>query len=85
MNEEEILYLETTVLICLSAFSFVKNKQIFWINSIVFLIYAIPLYYSFIFKSAGGSSFIWWFYLIALITIQLLLLSGYLIFKYFKK
>jgi hypothetical protein len=85
MSEYEILYVMTVLLIVLMIATFMYRKSVGIMNSVVFCLYAIPLYYSILFNGNGGSSFLWWFYLIVLISTQTLIVSIYLIYKIIKK
>lgn len=84
MSENEILYSITILLMVLIITTLFFNKSYCIINSVVFCLYAFPLYYSFLFKGNGGSSFLWWFYLIVLISIQTLIVLIYLISRIIK-
>jgi hypothetical protein len=85
MSENEILYAITILLIVLLIATFMYRKSVDIMNSVVFCLYAFPLYYSILFNGNGGSSFLWWFYLIVLISTQTLIVSIYLIYKIIKK
>jgi hypothetical protein len=85
MSENEILYAITILLIVLLIATFMYRKSVGIMNSVVFCLYAFPLYYSILFNGNGGSSFLWWFYLIVLISTQTLIVSIYLIYKIIKK
>jgi hypothetical protein len=85
MSENEILYAITILLIFLIISTFKYRKSYGVINCVVFCLYAFPLYYSILFNGNGGSSFLWWFYLIVLTSLQTLIVSIYLIYKIIKK
>ena len=85
MSENEILYSITILLIFLIITTLFFSKSYCIINSVVFCLYAFPLYYSLLFNGNRGSSFIWWFYLMILISVQTLLVLIYLIYKMIKK
>ncbi|MFM1947953.1 MAG: hypothetical protein RL207_2236 [Bacteroidota bacterium] len=85
MSENEILYALTVLLIVLMIAAFMYRKSIGIMNSVVFCLYAFPLYYSILFNGNGGSSFLWWFYLIVLISTQTLIVSIFLIYRMIKK
>lgn len=84
MSENEILYALTVLLIVLMIATFMYRKSVGIMNSVVFCLYAIPLYYSLFFHGNGGSSLVWWFYLIVLISLQTLIVSIYLIYRMIK-
>ena len=85
MNENEILFAITIVLMVLIIATFIFSKSHGIIHSVVFCLYAIPLFYSILFKGNGGSSFLWWFYLMVFTSIQILTVFIYLIYKIIKK
>jgi hypothetical protein len=85
ISDNQILYISSVVCLVLILLSFKFNKQIGVINLIVFLFYNALLYYNLIYKSDGGSGFLWWFYLIILTVVQILILCIYIGIKYFKK
>ena len=84
MSDNEILVAITIVLMVLMTATFIFSKSYGIIHSIVFCLYAFPLYYSILFKGNGGSSFLWWFYLMVFISIQILTVCIYLIYKIIK-
>jgi hypothetical protein len=84
MTENEILVAITIVLMVLMIATVIFSKSYGIINSVVFCLYAFPLYYSILFKGNGGSSFLWWFYLMVFISIQTLTVFIYLIYKILK-
>jgi hypothetical protein len=84
MSENIFLYTGTIILLGLILISIRYDKQFGLINALVFLLFNIPLYYAFFFKNAGGSGFLWWFYLVVLTGIQLLIILGFIIFKFIK-
>jgi hypothetical protein len=84
MSYNDILVAITLVLMVLMIATFIFSKSYGIINGVVFCLYAFPLYYSFLFKGNGGSFFLWWFYLMVLISIQTLTVCIYLIYKIIK-
>lgn len=84
MSENVILYSMTILLMVLIIITLFFNKSHFKINCVVFCLYAIPLYYSLLFKGNGGSSFLRWFYLMVFISIQTLTLIIYFIYRMIK-
>ena len=84
MSENDVLVAITIVLIVLMIATFFYSKSYGIINGVVFCLYAFPLYYSILFKGNGGSSFLWWFYLMVFISIQILTVCIYLIYKIIK-
>jgi len=85
MNENDVLVAITLVLIVLMIATFIYSKSYGIINGVVFCLYALPLYYSMLFNGNGGSSFLWWFYLMVFISVQILTVFIYLIYKIIKK
>lgn len=81
MSENDVLVAITLVLIVLMIATFIYSKSFGFINGVVFCLYAFPLYYFMLFNGNGGSSFLWWFYLMVFISIQILTVCIYLIYK----
>ena len=84
MIENVWLYTETVFIIVLIAILLKYKKQLFWINTIAFLLYAAPLYYAYFNYGGGGSGFLWWFYLIVLMSIQILIIIIYFLCNFIK-
>jgi hypothetical protein len=85
MSDNQILYISSVVCLFLVLLSFRFSKQVGIINLVVFLLYNAILYHNLIYKSDGGSGFLWWLYLIILTIVQILILVIYIGIKYFKK
>ena len=85
ISDNQILYISSVVCLILVFLSFKFSKQVGVINLVVYLLYSAILYYNIIYKSDGGSGFLWWFYLIILTVVQILILGIYIGIKYFKK
>ena len=84
MSENFFLYIMTIILSGMIIVSIRFNKQFALINTIVFLLYNIPLYYMFFFNNGGGSGFLWWFYLVCLTAVQLIIILIFIILKFIK-
>jgi hypothetical protein len=85
MNENNILYGCSILLFILILITLRVNKSVGFIHLILFILYSSILYYGFFYKSEGGTALAWWFYLALTTGIHLLIIVGYLVFRYFKK
>ena len=85
ISDSQILYISSVICLILILLTFKFSKQVVLINLVVFILYNAILYYNLIYKSEGGSGFVWWFYLIILTVAQILILGIYIGKKYFKK
>ena len=85
ISDNQILYISSVVCLILLLLSFKFSRQFGVINFVVFILYNAILYFNLIYKSEGGSGFLWWFYLIILTVVQILILGIYIGIKYFKK
>lgn len=85
ISDNQILYISSVICLILILLTFKFSKQVVLINLVVFILYNAILYYNLIYKSEGGSGFVWWFYLIILTVAQILILGIYIGIKYFKK
>lgn len=85
ISDNQILYISSVLCLILILISFKFSRQVGIINLVVFSLYNAILYYNLIYKSDGGSGFLWWFYLVILTVIQILILGIYIGIKYFKK
>lgn len=85
MSEDHFIFLGSAVCFILILACF-KYWRVFAITNLaLFLLYTFPLYHAFYFKSAGGSGFVWAFYLGFLTLLQLLLLELPCLFWHLKK
>lgn len=85
ISDNQILYISSVLCLILILVSFKFSRQVGVINLVLFSLYNTILYYNLIYKSDGGSGFLWWFYLVILTVIQILILGIYIGIKYFKK
>ncbi len=59
MFENQILYGTSLLCFILILFSAKFGKQFAFINSGIFFLYSVILYYNFLYKGDGRSSFLW--------------------------
>ncbi len=85
MNENNLLYAGSVVLLILILTTFKFSRNFAVVNIVIYLLYSGVLYYGFFFKSGDGTALAWWFYLAILTSMHLLVILGYIITKYLKK
>jgi len=85
MNDNNILYSCSILLFFVILICFKVNKNIAYLNLVIFLLYSSFLYYGFFFKSTDGTALAWWFYLAIITALQLIAVVIYLGIKYFKR
>ncbi len=76
-----LLFTSTAICLFAIAVSFKINRKIGNVNAIIFLLYNLSLYYCFFYKSFGGSSLVWWSYLLTLNLIHILSMFIYILIK----
>jgi len=85
MSDNQILYISSVLCFLLVLLSFKYNRQFAMINGVVFIVYNALLYYCLFYKGQGGSSFLWWFYLLIATILQILIVGYFLVVNFFKK
>ena len=81
MNENNILYGSSILLLLLILATFKFNKSFILLHLIIYLLYSVYFYYGLFFKIHAGTALAYWFYLIIITGLHLLFMVGYLIIK----
>lgn len=85
MNDNQMLYISSTLCFILILISFRYGSWFAIINLTVFCTYSLFFYYNLYFNNSGGSGFLWWFYLAITTCLELLIVGIYLGIKLLKK
>ena len=88
MNEDELLLLFSFMLYWITfVFLYIKTKvkkRMSIINLTIHLIYSLYFLYGLFYRSQGGSSLVWWFYLLLILWTHWIINLGQLVYLLFK-
>ncbi len=85
MSDLQIEILSSVLCFLAILFSLKYSRRFALLNGIAFLLYTIQIYYGLAYKSQEGTGLVWEFLLVLLSAIQIIIVGGYLLYRFFKR